>query len=181
MLKTHSFKSALIVGLSSVVALATPSEEAAAQEPSSALQSSSFALVEIPDPRQGHLLHLRGIAGRGTIVFNINGACSEMPVRFVAGDFEGREPGERRGGAIQILITSPDLIGDLMAGADVVSDAVRVGLDPNDGSADVIIMSGLPPETGFVLNPGRSVLADVFPNRPTPITCAETASLTAMN
>lgn len=181
MLKLHLFKSALIVGLTSIVALASSNEEGAAQETSSALQSSSLALVEIPEPRQGHLLHLRGIAGRGTIEFHIDGVCSEMPVRFVAGDFEGRDPEERLGGAILILVTSPDLIGDLMAGADVVSDAVRVGLDPNDGSADVIIMSGLAPETGFVLNPGRSVLADVFPNRPTPITCAETASLTAMN
>lgn len=180
MFKTHPFKSALIVGLSSFVALATPNEEAAAEDASSALRSNSVALVEVPEPRQGRLLHLRGIVGRGTIEFRIDGACSEMPVRFVAGDFAGREPGERLGGAIQILITSPDLIGDLMAGVDIVSDTVRVGLDPNDGSADVIIMSGLPPETGFVLNPGRSVLADVFPKRPTPVTCADT-SPTAMN
>jgi hypothetical protein len=104
-----------------------------------------------------------------------------MPVRFVAGDFAGRDPEERLGAAIQILVTSPDLVGNLMAGGDVVSDTVRVALDPNDGSADVIIISGLPPETEFVLNPGGSVLADVFPNRPTPINCEGTAFPTATN
>lgn len=181
MLKPHSFKSVFIVGLSSVLALTTPEDDVVAQELSSAFQSKSLAVVEIPEPRQGHLLHLRGIAGRGTIVFNIDGACSEMPVRFVAGDFAGRDPGERLGGAIQILVTSPDLVGELMAGADFVSDALRVGTDPNDGSADVIIISGLLPETGFVLNPGRSVFADVFPNRPTPIICEDNVSPKAMN
>jgi len=180
-LKPHSFKSVFIVGLSSALALKASNEETAAQEPGSTSQSRSIALVEIPKPRQGHLLHLRGIAGRGTVKFSINGVCSVMPVRFVAGDFAGRDPGERRGGAIQILITSPDLISDLMAGGDVVSDELRVGQDPNDGSADVIIMSGLPPETGFVLNPGRSVFADLFPDRPTPIICEDTVSPTAMN
>ena len=176
MLKPHSFKSVCLLGLSSLLALTTSSEEAAAKQPGWVPPSKSVALIEIPTPRQGHLLHLRGIAGRGTIHFRIDGVCSEMPVRLVAGDFAGRDPAERSGGAIQILLTSPDLIGDLMAGRDVVSDAVRVGVDPNDATADIIIVSGLPPETGFVLNPGRSVLADVFPKRPTPISCENTAS-----
>ncbi|MCG8389255.1 MAG: hypothetical protein MJA30_27120, partial [Cytophagales bacterium] len=55
---------------------------AAQTSPTPALQANT-AVVEIETPREGNLLHLRGLAGRGTATVRMNGACSVMPVRFV--------------------------------------------------------------------------------------------------
>jgi hypothetical protein len=162
--------------LSSVLALVAPADTVLAGNAPPASHSTPIAYVDIPSPRQGHLLHLRGIAGRGAIYFKVDGACSKMPVRLAAGDFAGREPRSRERGRIQMLVASPDLVFALMSGTDLVSDMMNVASDPADATADIHLIMGLSPDTGFVLNPGRNVVSDVFPSRPKPIDCEDAFS-----
>lgn len=131
-----------------------------------------IAVINIPRPREGNLLMLRGLAGKGTASFRINSACRTMPVRFVAGDFSGEQVDVSRTGSIRIVITNPDVMRDLMAGRDLVSDMVRVSSDATDQSADLYLAQGLSAETGFVINPGRSLFADVLGARKTDVNCA---------
>ncbi len=68
-----------------------------------------------------------------------------------------------------ILISDPfdgSLEGKLAQFGEVTTDKERLG------EADIVIDAGLSAETGFVVNPGRSVLADLFGARPTPIPCS---------
>ncbi|MGH1465537.1 MAG: hypothetical protein ACRBBQ_09290 [Cognatishimia sp.] len=131
-----------------------------------------IAVINIPNPREGNLLMLRGLAGQGTASFRISDACRTMPVRFVAGDFSGEHVDVGRTGPIRIVITNPEVMRNLMAGRDLVSDMVRVSSDATDSSADLYLSQGLSAETGFVINPGRNLFADVLGARRTEVDCA---------
>ena len=135
-------------------------------------QDGDIAVIDIPHPKQGNLLMLRGLVGNGTASFRVNGACRSMPVRFVAGDFSGQSVDLGRATAIRVVTTSSDVIRDLLAGKDLVSDMVRVTSDSADKAADLYLEQGLSAETGFVINPGRSLLADMFGARNTDVECA---------
>ena len=131
-----------------------------------------IAVINIPHPKEGNLLMLRGIAGQGTALFRINSACRTMPVRFVAGDFSGEHIDVGRTGSIRIVITNPKVMRELLAGRDLVSDMVRVSSDAKDQGADLYLAKGLSADTGFVINPGRNLLADMFGSRKTDVDCA---------
>ncbi|MCK8464164.1 hypothetical protein MUY35_09915 [Aliiroseovarius sp. S1339] len=133
---------------------------------------SDIAVINIPQPKEGNLLMLRGLAGKGTASFRINSACRTMPVRFVAGDFSGEDVDVARTGSIRIVITNPEVMRDLLAGRDLVSDMVRVSSDPTDRAADLYLAQGLSADTGFVINPGRNLFADVLGARNTDVDCA---------
>jgi hypothetical protein len=47
-------------------------------------------------------------------------------------------------------------------GDDVVSDMFQVTAEQDDPQADILILSGLTGTEGFVLNPGGSIVADIF-------------------
>ena len=131
-----------------------------------------IAVINIPHPKEGNLLMLRGLAGQGTASFRINSACRTMPVRFVAGDFSGEHVDMGRTGSIRIVIMNPEVMRDLLAGRDLVSDMVRVSSDSADRAADLYLAQGLSADTGFVINPGRSLLADMLGARKTDVECA---------
>ncbi len=133
---------------------------------------SDIAVINIPHPKEGNLLMLRGIAGKGTASFRINSACRTMPVRFVAGDFTGEHIDVGRTGSIRIVITNPNVMRELLAGRDLISDMVRVSSDATDQGADLFLAKGLSADTGFVINPGRNLLADMFGSRKTDVDCA---------
>lgn len=143
---------------------------AAQTSPTPALQANT-AIVEIETPREGNLLHLRGLAGRGTATVRMDGACSVMPVRFVAGDFSGRRTDVGRAEPIRMVIRATHVIERLMQGHDLVSDTLRVSDDPNAPEAEILLVRGLSAATGFVINPGRNVVADLFRPRISPIPC----------
>lgn len=145
----------------SVVALAQTSGTAAQAE-AITTADRDIAIIDIPHPKEGNLLMLRGLVGQGTASFRINGTCHTMPVRFVAGDFSGQSVDVGRRDAIRIVVTTPTVIGDLMAGRDLVSDMVRVTSEPSDAKADLYLAQGLSAETGFVINPGRNLFADLL-------------------
>jgi len=144
---------------------------AAAQTSPMPVLQANTAIVEIETPREGNLLHLRGLAGHGTATIRMNGACSVMPVRFVAGDFSGRRIEVGRAEPIRMVIRASHVIERLTQGHDLVSDTLRISDDPNAPTAEVLIVRGLSVETGFVINPGRNVLADLLRPRTSPIPC----------
>lgn len=161
-----------VIGMAiGVIFVAITIAQSATAEPVTA-QESDIAVINIPHPKEGNLLMLRGIAGQGTAWFRINSACHTMPVRFVAGDFSGEHIDAGRTGSIRIVITNPKVMGDLLAGRDLVSDMVHVTSESADKAADLYLAKGLSADTGFVINPGRSLLADVFGSRKTEVDCA---------
>ncbi len=160
------------IGLAVSVILITVATLDVAKADSIIVPERDIAVIDILHPKEGNLLMLRGIAGQGTASIRINNACRTMPVRFVAGDFSGEHIDVGRTGAIRIFIKNPKVVRDLLAGRDLVSDMVRVSSDAKDQRADLYLAKGLSANTGFVINPGRNLLADVFGSRKTDVDCA---------
>lgn len=173
-MRIKDFKAQLgVIGLAlGVTLLALPPVDAAKAD-ANAASANDVAVIDIPHPKEGNLLMLRGLAGQGTATYRVNGVCHTMPVRFVAGDFSGRRVDVGRRGSIRIVITAPEVIRDLLAGQDLVSDMVRVSADPTDTAADMYLAHGLSADTGFVINPGRNLLADMLGVGSAPVACAD--------
>ncbi|WP_424973132.1 hypothetical protein [Dinoroseobacter sp. S76] len=129
------------------------------------------ALVTIPTPRAANLLQLRGIGGHGSALFRVEGACYSMPVRLVAGDFEGRQANMRAQDPIVLELRDPRLVQALLNGRDIVSAELSVSADPRDQGASILLLSGIAEGTGFVINPGRSLVADIFGARVSDMPC----------
>ena len=158
----------IIAGLGLTAALlAIPTERITAHAAPASDTAPSVAIT-IPDPREASLLQLHGYSGAGTALIRIDGQCYSMPVRFVAGDFGGQSVTVDRGGPIGLRIVEPDLVRVLHEGRDLVREG---SAEDGDAAAGIIVETGLPTGTGFVINPGSSVLADVFGARPSPARC----------
>ncbi len=169
--------------LSSSIAVA---QEAASRTPwplSSTIQTETglripagmFGVVVIDSPREATLLNLRGMTGIGVVVLRDDKSrdCLTMPVRFVAGDFGGNSISTRSVRSIHLVLQSARVARALADGQDVVSDMYRISSAPDDRDADIIIQSGLSDSHGFVLNPGRSVLADILGAETSRTPCSE--------
>lgn len=128
------------------------------------IPAGAFGVVEINTPRVATLLQLRGVMGRGTAILKSGESrdCLTLPVRFVAGDFGGDGISAHAAKPIRLIIRSARVAKALADGDDVVSDMYRVSSLSVDPNADVIIQGGLSKSHGFVLNPGNSVVADIF-------------------
>ncbi len=129
------------------VAISSMSTQTAAQD-----AGVHRAVITIPNPRTANLLQLRGLGGRGTAHIQIGETCHSLPVRFVAGDFSGESITVRRTGPIVIELRDSQTVAGLLNGADILSDE----------NAGIVIHSGLSAETGFVINPGSNISADLF-------------------
>lgn len=143
--------------------------------PAMASEQGSVALITIPDPQEASLLQLRGYAGAGTALLRIEGQCHSMPVRFVAGDFGGSRVSATQSGPIRLRITLASAVRALFDGHDLVSQDHGVIVGTAGQTADIVIESGLSAETGFVINPGESVWADLFGVKPMPVPCSNIA------
>ncbi|SNT39525.1 hypothetical protein SAMN04488078_11361, partial [Antarctobacter heliothermus] len=99
--------------------------------------------------------------------------CLTVPIRFVAGDFGGEGISSSATKPIGLFIQSPRVASALAGGDDVVSDMYRISTQPDDPEADIIIQSGLSESHGFVLNPGSSILADIFGAATSRTACSE--------
>lgn len=131
---------------------------------------TDFAIVSIDAPREVNLLRLHGFSGRGVALFRIEGACFSMDVRFVAGDFAGESVRVGRARSIRLRIVDASTARALYEGHDLVSDMVVVGVDPAVQDVDVVV-EGLSAETGFVVNAGGGVIADLIGAKVEPISC----------
>jgi hypothetical protein len=128
-----------------------------------AIPVGAFGIVSIERPREMSLLQLRGMGGSGDAVLRTDdaGTCLTIPVRFVAGDFGGKSISGHVADTIHLVISSQHVAGMLANGEDVISDMVHVS-DQMGPDVDIVIQSGLDASFGFALNPGRSILADIF-------------------
>ena len=169
---SHSRTSSIIVCIGFAAAILLASADTIKAEVSPTSDQSSVALITIPNPKEASLLQLRGYSGTGTALFRIDGQCHSMPVRLIAGDFGGRRIGLDRHGPIRLWITRSEIIQALFNGQDLVSEDFKVLAGRDGEPADIVIDEGLSAETGFVINPGRSVLADLFGTRSTPVPCS---------
>ena len=132
----------------------------------------AFGFLLIERPREVTLLSLRGIGGSGRVILRTDepGVCLTLPVRFVAGDFGGDSISGHLAEPIHFIIRSREAARALARGRDVVSDGYTVsgGMDPD---ADIVLRSGLEESFGFVINPGRNILGDIFGVRAKRVPC----------
>ncbi|MEL7343841.1 MAG: hypothetical protein AAFN59_03155 [Pseudomonadota bacterium] len=161
-LRHQGLAAALVAALCLMPALAAQAEDNS---------QTIRAIITIPTPRSANLLQLRGIGGRGTALLQIDGACHSMPVRLVAGDFEGLQTNLRDRDPIVLELRDPELIQALSRGVDIVSDEEAVTADPMDRAAGILLLSGLAEGTGFVINPGRTLASDIFGARMSAVSC----------
>ncbi|SDF89569.1 hypothetical protein SAMN04488117_108150 [Celeribacter baekdonensis] len=139
------------------------------------IPAGAYGVAYIDAPRVATLLQLRGVTGRGTVIVKSDDShdCLTIPIRFVAGDFGGEGISTSETHPIRLILRSRRVAGALAAGDDVVSDMYRVSAQMDDPEADIIIESGLSESHGFVLNPGRSVVADIFGAATSRTACSE--------
>ena len=136
------------------------------------IPAGAFGFLLVERPREVNLLALRGIAGSGKAILRTDqpGLCLTIPVRFVAGDFGGESITGHLAAPIHFVIRSRQVARSLAKGWDVVSDMYSVS-DQMDPDADIVLQSGLDEGFGFVINPGRNILGDIFGVRATPVSC----------
>lgn len=128
------------------------------------LPSNAKGIVLVENLREASLLQLRGAVGKGIAMLrDTDGAfCVKIPLRFIAGDFGGTGIQIRRTGPVFLVIYSKEITDRLTSGQDIVSDMFSIGAGRNRSDVDINIRNGLSDQAGFVLNPGRTFLADLF-------------------
>lgn len=131
------------------------------------------AMITIPNPHSANLLQLRGLGGRGTVQIQDASSCHSLPVRFVAGDFSGESVNIRKNEPIILEVRDPSIIDALLKGTDIISEDIYVTNNPLNAKASILIISGLSADTGFVINPGSSILSDIFGVKVSQISCDE--------
>ncbi len=136
------------------------------------IPAGAFGFLLVDRPREVNLLALRGKAGSGKVILRTDqpGLCLNIPVRFVAGDLGGESIKGHLAEPIHFVITSRQVARDLAKGRDVVSDMYSVS-DHMEPDADIVLQSGLDAGFGFVINPGRNILEDVFWMKARPVSC----------
>jgi hypothetical protein len=136
------------------------------------IPAGAFGFLLVERPREVNLLALRGKAGSGKAILRTDqpGLCLNIPVRFVAGDLGGESINGHLAAPIHFVITSRQVARDLAKGRDIVSDMYRVS-DHMGPDADIVLRSGLDAGFGFVINPGRNILEDIFWVKARPVSC----------
>jgi len=152
-----------------------PTSIAVQTETGQKIPAGAYGVVQIQTPRVANLLQLRGVMGRGiaTIRSDDNQDCQSLQLRFVAGDFGGDSVSTHAGQPIRLILQSARVSDALARGEDIVSDMYAISSQLNDRDADIIIESGLSENHGFVLNPGTSIVADVFGSTTSRLSCSE--------
>lgn len=141
-----------------------PMSAAVQTEAGQQIPAGAYGIARIDTPRVATLLQLRGVMGSGIVIIKSDDShdCLTVPIRFVAGDFGGEGISANATRQIHLILRSPRAAKALAAGDDVVSDMYRISTQLDDPEADIIIQSGLSESHGFVLNPGSSIVADIF-------------------
>jgi len=152
-----------------------PMSAAVQTESGQQIPAGAYGVAYIDAPRVATLLQLRGVTGGGTVILKSDDShdCLTVPIRFVAGDFGGEGISANETHPIRLILRSPRVAGALAAGDDVVSDMYRISVQLDDTEADIIIQTGLSASHGFVLNPGSSVVADIFGATTSRTACSE--------
>jgi hypothetical protein len=152
-----------------------PTSIAVQTETGEQIPAGAYGVVQIQTPRVANLLQLRGVIGRGIAIIRSDDShdCQSLQLRFVAGDFGGDSVSTHAAKPIRLVLRSARVSNALARGEDVVSDMYVISSQMNDPDADIIIENGLSENHGFVLNPGTSVIADVFGSTTNRLSCSE--------
>lgn len=152
-----------------------PISAAVQTEAGQQIPAGAYGVAYIDAPRVATLLQLRGVTGSGTVILKSDDShdCLTVPIRFVAGDFGGEGISTNETHPIRLILRSPRVAVALAAGDDVVSDMYRISAQLDDPGADIIIQTGLSESHGFVLNPGSSIVADIFGATTSRTACSE--------
>jgi hypothetical protein len=139
------------------------------------IPAGAYGIIIIKSPREITLLQLRGIAGTGVAYLRSaqTNKCQTLRVRFIAGDFEGRNISAHKAPPIQMILRNKRIIENIQRGEDIVSDMFRTSSLNNDPSADIIVEDGFERNYGFIVNVGSSLFADIFGPEITSIKCSE--------
>ena len=140
------------------------------------IPAGAYAVAIIDSPQEATLLMLRGMVGTGKVLLRQPHGCEQMSIRFVAGDFGGSGITVHKHPPVQLAIRNARAAQRLVDNQELVSEDYRIGQGNNDAMADIAILSGLQISHGFVLNPGKSFIADLFGTSMKPIACSTIAS-----
>ena len=132
----------------------------------------AFGVFVVERPREATLLHLRGKAGHGEVILRGDHGreCLSFQARFAAGDFGGDSIGGHLADPIKVVLQSRRVARALARGHEVVSDSYRVTVLPHV-HADIVLAEGLGDSFGFVINPGRNLMGDIFGARTQRVAC----------
>jgi len=127
------------------------------------------AIVYVPSLTRGSLLQMRGAYGSAYFTRKAadNSWCDAAPLRILFGDFDGVSSGISSTGSVVLMVMKPVIADKLARGQDIVGDDVtlidveNVSTHSLDG-VDIIVAGAASAISGVVLNPGRSVLNDLF-------------------
>ncbi|MCR8723499.1 hypothetical protein [Frigidibacter sp. ROC022] len=133
---------------------------------------ASSARITVPDPGEAPPLQQQGHTDAGTALIEIDGKCFSIPVRFVAGVFDGGDFAPGDGDPIRLQIMNAALARALHAGRDLISEDHKVVIGRAGDAPDIVIEPGLPTGASFVINAASSILADVLDLRPSPAPCS---------
>lgn len=128
----------------------------------SSIPGGALGIVHVDRPRQMTLLHLRGLAGSGSALLRLDDHCISLPLRLIAGDFGGESISAGRTAPIRIAVRSHEALEALLKGEDLISELYNIAHETMSAHADLVLLDGLTLQHGFVINPGRSLLDDIF-------------------
>ncbi|MEQ9326837.1 MAG: hypothetical protein RJQ21_06040 [Rhodospirillales bacterium] len=131
--------------------------------------NTASAIIYVPNLTRGSLLQLRGAYGSAYFTRKAldNSWCDAAPLRILFGDFDGMSSGISRTGSVVLMVMNPAIADKLAQGDDIVGDDVTL-VDINRISAhslegvDIVVAGAASANSGMVLNPGRSILNDLF-------------------
>lgn len=145
------------------------------------------AIVYAPSMTQGSLLQMRGAFG--SAIFTRKAAddswCDAAPLRLLFGDFDGMSSGISSTGSIVLMVINPSIADKLARGQDIVSDNVTlldIDMAQDQGllGIDILVAGAASAESGLILNPGRSILNDIFGASSIDNSCGHVSAETAL-
>ena len=131
--------------------------------------NKASAVIYVPSLTRGSLFRMRGAFGRANFTRKAedNLWCDVSPMRLLIGDFAGTSSGVSSTDSVVLLVINPSLANKLAKGTDIVSENISL-LDidkaPTHGlqGIDILIAGSASSNSGFVINPGSSILNDIF-------------------
>lgn len=118
---------------------------------------------------QGSLFQLRGAAGRAWFTRKGDGEnwCDVAEMRLLAGDFGGDTVGISRTEPVVLIALNPAIATRLSQGQEIVSgeyDLLNVDQVAEHGldGVDIVVAGSGSANGNYILNPGRSLLNDIF-------------------
>lgn len=127
------------------------------------------AIIYVPNLTRGSLLQMRGAFGSAYFTRKAadNSWCDAAPLRVLFGDFDGTSSGISSTKSVVLMVMKPVIADKLARGQDIVGDEVtlididKVSTHSLEG-VDIIVAGAASADSGVVLNPGRSILNDIF-------------------